>query len=643
MRAEDRAALEDALAVAHLPTLVVAMAQITGDASLLKDEWRPTYEMFPRGEPILSEAAQDGIRAKAREVIGALLSGDLNPAPPPSPAVVRQMMDFIAGQEIPAHYVDFLMDELAIEGASTKDPRWDSPRLQEAAKGMRAIVIGAGMSGILAGIRLSQAGVPFTIIEKNADVGGTWLENTYPGCRVDSSNHMYSYSFEPNHQWPQHFSTQPVLLDYFRGVADRYDLRKNIRFETTCEECVWDEARQQWRVLVTTKDGRGETLEANAVIAAVGQLNRPRLPDIEGRDSFKGPAFHSARWRDDVDLAGKRVAVIGTGASAFQFVPEIVDRAKSITIFQRTPPWFFPNPNYHADVPEGMKWLLETVPSFDKWYRFSLFWSAAEGLLEAVRAEPGWNGPPNAVGVVNDQYRQLLEAAIEMQVGENRALLQKVIPNYPLGGKRGLVDNGTWINALQKPNVEIVTAKLTQINENGLKTEDGVQHDADVIIYGTGFHASKFLMPMRIKGRGGRDLHEQWAGDPRAYLGMTVPGFPNFFMIYGPNTNIVINGSIIFFSECSVRYIVESLKLLAETGASAMEVRRDVCDAFNARVDEGNKQMAWGAPQVTSWYKNEAGRVTQNWPFSLVEYWQATITPDPKDFVLDTQGATRAA
>jgi 4-hydroxyacetophenone monooxygenase len=500
---------------------------------------------------------------------------------------------------------------------------------------MRVLVIGAGMSGLLTGIRLGQAGIDFQIVEKNADVGGTWLENIYPGCRVDSSNHMYSYSFEPNHQWPQHFSPQPVLLRYFQGVADRYDLRKKIRFETEVQEAVFDETRALWKVRVRAKDGAEETLEANAVVTAVGQLNRPRLPDIRGRDSFAGPSFHSAQWAPHVDLTGKRVAVIGTGASAFQLVPEIAGKVKSLTIFQRTPPWIFPTPHYHDDVPEGMKWLLETIPYYDKWYRFFLFWMATDGLLAAVRADPTWNGPPNAVSAENAMAGEMIIEALKAQVGDRTELLDKVIPRYPLGGKRALLDNGAWINALKGANTEIVTDPIAEITPSGVRTQDGAHHDADVIVYATGFTASRFLSPMKIVGRGGQELHAQWNGDPRAYLGMTTPGFPNFFMIYGPNTNIVVNGSIIFFSECSVRYIIGCLKLLAETGAKAIECKAEVHDAFNEKVDAANKLMAWGAPQVTSWYKNEAGRVTQNWPFALVDYWSATLAPDPKDFLLE--------
>ncbi|MDO8324048.1 MAG: NAD(P)-binding domain-containing protein [Phenylobacterium sp.] len=632
----DLSALDQALEAAHQPALAAALVQMTGDLHWLRKEWTPTYTPLSRGETGVTEAEQAKFRSQAKAAILDWVAKG-SPAPiTPDPAALRRMMSFVAGADIPENYADFLNDELAIGGQSSKDPQWDTPLLKEAARRMHVLVIGAGMSGLLTGIRLTQAGVDFEIVDKNADVGGTWLENTYPGCRVDSSNHIYSYSFEPNHNWPQHFSTQPVLLDYFRGVANRYDLRKKIRFETSVEEMVWDEARAVWKVTLKTATGTEQVI-ANAVITAVGQLNRPRLPEVKGRERFKGAAFHSAQWRHDVDLTGKRVAVIGTGASAFQFVPEIAGKVASLTIFQRTPPWGFPTAHYHEDVPAGMNWLLEHIPNYDKWYRFFLFWMVTDGLLDGVRADPAWQGDETAVSAANAMFRAMVAEALRMQAGDRPDLAEKVIPTYPIGGKRALLDNGVWIAALKRPNVELVTDAITEITDTGILTADGSARDFDVIIYGTGFHASRFLYPMKIKGRGGADLHDTWDGDARAYLGMTTPGFPNLFMIYGPNTNIVVNGSIIFFSECSVRYILGCLKLLAETGARAMEPKPEVHDAFNIKVDEGNRLMAWGAPQVTSWYKNEKGRVSQNWPFALVDYWRATLAPDPQDFVLSKE------
>jgi 4-hydroxyacetophenone monooxygenase len=630
---------DEALACAHLPALLMSVVHLTGDAGLLTEARRPAY-------PLMGDASDGGyppdvqsdIRERARAAIEAYLNGAPLPPPPPT-ETVRRMMDWIAGADIPAHYAPFLMDELQLSGVDTKAPDWSAPKLREAAKRMKVIVVGAGMSGLLTGVRLKQAGIDFTILEKNADAGGTWFENVYPGCRVDNPNHMYSYSFEPSHDFPQYYSPQPVLLAYFRKFAEKHDLRRHIRFETEVEEARFDEGRELWRVTAKTADGERETLEANALVTAVGQLNRPRYPDIPGLESFDGPSFHSARWRHDVALEGRRVAVIGTGASAFQFVPEIAPKVAHLDVFQRTPPWTIPGPNYHLDVPEGKKWLIEHAPFYGKWYRFWLFWRLTDGFTEAVKADPDWTGGQDAVGAANDVLRQMLTEAIRAQAPDDLDLLAKVTPRYPPGGKRALVDNGVWIKALQRDNVDLVTDPIEKITGNGIVTAGGVLREADVLIFGTGFHASRFLSPMKIFGRNGTELHEAWNGDARAYLGMTAPGFPNLFMLYGPNTNIVVNGSIIFFSECSVRYVLGCLELMARREAGTLEVRRDVHDAFNARVDAANAKMAWGAPQVSSWYKNATGRVSQNWPFPLVDYWTATLAPNPDDFLVGAPAA----
>ncbi|HEX3673084.1 MAG TPA: NAD(P)/FAD-dependent oxidoreductase [Rhizomicrobium sp.] len=626
--------LEQGLNEAHLPALLMSLIHITGDASLLGQFPLPVYDFFADGRAGgYAPEVQDRLRAQARDAIATWRASGKLPAPPTADTVMK-MMNFIVGVDIPPQYVPFLMEELGLEGNDAKHPAWEGPKLEARKKDMRVVVIGAGMSGLLSAIRLKQAGIAFDVIEKNSDVGGTWFENTYPGCRVDTQNHLYSYSFEPNHEWPQHFSTQNVLLSYFQRTADKHDLRKQIRFETQVVEARFDETSAKWKVRVRDAKGNEDTIVADAVISAVGQLNQPRLPDIEGLGSFKGPAFHSAQWRHDVDLKGKRVAVIGTGASAFQFVPEVAKTVKSLTVFQRTPPWLAPTPDYHYDVGAGMKWLLENVPFYDRWYRFWLFWLMTDGVYEMVKADPTWNGPSNSVSPANAMLREMLIEALKPQVAGAPELLDKIVPDYPFGGKRALRDNGVWVGALARPNVELVTEPIAAIDATGVRTRDGVQHDVDVIVYGTGFHASKFLRTFRIVGRGGVELHDKWADDARAYLGMTTPGFPNFFMIYGPNTNIVVNGSIVFFSECSVRYIIGCLKLLAETGNATLEPKEDVFDAYNERVDAMNAKMAWGVPQMSSWYKNDKGRVSQNWPFPLVDYWSATLKPDPADFEL---------
>jgi 4-hydroxyacetophenone monooxygenase len=385
---------------------------------------------------------------------------------------------------------------------------------------------------------------------------------------------------------------------------------------------------------VRRPEGGEEVLDAEAVVSAVGQLNRPNLPDIPGRDSFAGPSFHSARWRHDIDLRGKRVAVIGTGASAVQFIPEIAADVGELLVFQRTPPWLGPTPEYHDEVSSGLRWLYGHVPSYSEFNRFCIFWKMGDGTLHNVRVDPEYAGTGNGISEANDFVKAMLTGYLSVEFAQRPDLLPYVVPDYPPGAKRMLRDNGVWAGALTRDNVRLVTEGIREITPTGVVTDDGEEHAVDVLVYGTGFQASKFLTPMSVTGRGGIDLHEMWAGDARAYLGVTVPGFPNLFCLYGPNTNIVVNGSIIYFSECGVRYILGCLEHVLRSGAAALEVREDVHDEFNERVDAENRLMAWGWSEVNSWYKNEHGHVAQNWPFTLLEYWQRTLRPDPDDFEL---------
>jgi 4-hydroxyacetophenone monooxygenase len=625
--------IREALEAAEVPPLLPALAYATGDLSLLRDDLRPDPLTFSLPQGGLSEVQLERARQLAFEALVRFRDGGSQPAPAPSDEDLLRIMEFAVGGADMAAYLPLLEEELAYRGEDRRAPGWVVDDVAPDVA-FRVVVIGAGMSGLLVAHRLQQAGIPFVIVEKNEDVGGTWLENSYPGCRVDNPNHNYSYAFAQRHDWPLHFSTQDVLLDYFQRCADVFDLRRHIRFGTEVLAAEWSDRDLRWSVTVRTPDGREEVLEADAVVSAVGQLNRPNFPEIPGRDSFAGPSFHSARWRHDIDLRGKRVAVIGTGASAVQFIPEIAPEVGELLVFQRTPPWLGPTPEYHAEVSPGLRWLYGHVPSYSEFNRFCIFWKMGDGALHNVRVDPEYAEKGEGISETNDFVKAMLTGYLSVEFGSRPDLLPHVVPDYPPGAKRMLRDNGVWAGALTRDNVRLVTDGIREITPAGVVTVDGEEHAVDVLIYGTGFQASKFLTPMQVTGRAGIDLHEMWDGDARAYLGVTIPGFPNLFCLYGPNTNIVVNGSIIYFSECGVRYILGCLEHVLQSGAAALEVRKDVHDEFNEQVDAENRMMAWGWSEVNSWYKNEHGHVAQNWPFTLLEYWQRTLRPDPDDFEL---------
>jgi 4-hydroxyacetophenone monooxygenase len=329
------------------------------------------------------------------------------------------------------------------------------------------------------------------------------------------------------------------------------------------------------------------------------------------------------------------VAVIGTGASAFQLVPELAKRVARLSVFQRSPAWMIPNPVYHAAVSESKKWLLKHVPYYARWYRFLLFWPGSDGLLPSLVIDPSWPHPDRSVNALNEEQRRLFTDYLRSQVRDDPELLENVIPSYPPFGKRMLQDNGSWLAALKRDNVDLVTEPIAAITPSGVRCADGTEYPVDVIVLATGFHANRFLWPMEIVGRDGVRLRERWGDEPRAYLGITVPGFPNFFCLYGPGTNLAHAGSIIFHSECQVRYAMGCLEaLLRHDAARTIECRQDVFDAYNARFDARHATLVWSHPGMTSWYKNAAGRVVNTSPWLLVEYWGWTKRPDLSDYEL---------
>ena len=615
-----------------LAPLVAAVAHLTGEHTLLAEDLRPdpskivmmvddgyTPEQLGRGRDLVADAL---IRFR---------NGGCKPGPEPTPDQLRRLIEFVSGP-LDDDHLRLFSEELALGGIDHRAPSW---RASEVAPGrsVKVAVIGAGMSGIAAAQRLRQAGCSVHIYEKNGDVGGTWLENSYPGCRVDVPNHLYSYSFAQSPHWPQFNSTQPVLFDYFRSCVAEFDLEDAISYRHEVEEAIWDDEQCVWSLRIRNAAGAVSVSEVNVVVSAVGQLNRPSFPDIPGIDSFEGPSFHSARWEDSVAFEGRRVGVIGSGASAVQFIPWLADRAAHLTVYQRTPAWILPIANYHDDLPSNLRWVLRHVPEYARWDRLALFSRLQEGLLPRTVVDPDWDISSGSVSAGNDEIRQGLTSYYALAFPDP-ALRSKVLPSYPFGAKRMVIDSGVYSSALQAPNVTLETGAIAGIVPSGVVMHDGRTVEHDIIVYATGFQASRFLAPMRIVGRGGVDLHARWAGDARAHLGLTVPGFPNLFLMYGPNTNIVVNGSIIYFSECQAHYITESLRLLLEKDAAAMDCRPEVHDAYNVMIDTATRARAWGASDVSSWYKNEHGRVAQNWPFNLFDYWQRTRAVDPDDYVL---------
>ncbi len=469
-------------------------------------------------------------------------------------------------------------------------------------------IIGSGFGGLCMAIKLQERGFKhFTIFEKEHRVGGTWRDNSYPGSACDVPSHLYSFSFAPKSDWSRMFPPQDEILAYIDHVADRYALREKIRFNTEIESAIFDEDSGTWHL--RTKSG--EDHFAHILVAAMGQLNRPAFPSIKGRDSFRGHSFHSARWDHEYRLKGKNIAVIGTGASAIQFVPPVADEAKKLYVFQRTPAWILPKPD--RQFMEFEKKLFAQLPVWRWLNRNRIYWSL-EARFGALQQD-------SILGqLVKNAALQHLEDSIK-----SPGLRKALTPDYELGCKRILITND-YYPAMERPNVELVTTPIEKITGNAVVTTDGIVREVDTIIYGTGFQSTGFLAPVRITGTGGRDLHEVWKDGAEAYYGITVSGFPNLFMLYGPNTNLGHN-SILFMIECQVHYIMQCVERLTRTNRKYLYPKEERQREYNQWVQGSIKNRVW-ASGCSSWYVNESGKVTNNWPTYTVTYWRKTRNVD---------------
>jgi cation diffusion facilitator CzcD-associated flavoprotein CzcO len=476
------------------------------------------------------------------------------------------------------------------------------------------IIIGSGFSGLGMGILLKQAGIhSFTILEKAGDVGGTWRENHYPGAACDIPSHLYSFSFEPNPSWTRAFSPQPEILDYLRRCAKKYGIEPHIRFHAEVDRAVFDDATATWTV--HTKDG--SSLCGRALVVGNGALHIPSFPEIPGRESFQGKAFHSARWDQDHDLTGKRVAVIGTGASAIQFVPQIAPKVAKLHLFQRTPPWIIPRLDRAFSGAEQA--AFARLPWWHRAYRAAIYWKLEAQVL-------GFTVEPRILKLAEKIARKHLYASIQ-----DPALRAALTPSYRMGCKRILLSDD-YYPALTRPNVELVTDPIEAITLTGLLTRSGAHREVDAIIYGTGFNVAEYIAPIHIQGAGGRELNETWRTAPEAYFGITVSGFPNLYLLMGPNTGLGHN-SMIFMIEAQARYALQCIQALRDRGLASMDVRPDVQTSFNADLQEKLSRTVW-ASGCRSWYQTQGGRNSTIWPGFTWDYWRKTRRVDLSDYVL---------
>jgi 4-hydroxyacetophenone monooxygenase len=489
------------------------------------------------------------------------------------------------------------------------------------------------------GLKLGQMGIPYTILEKNPQIGGTWYENRYPGAGVDTPSALYSFSFSQEHQWTKFFALRDELYGYLKETFERTGVLAAMRLQTEVTGAVYDAVEQSWTVTARGPDGATEELTANVLITAVGALNRPKWPAIDGLDRFAGTLVHTAQWPDDLDLTGKRVGVIGNGASSMQLVPAIAGHVQSVSVFQRSPQWAAPFELLGVEISDPLRWLIATVPLYRIWYRLRAGWTFNDRIHSTLQKDPDWEHPARAVNAVNDAHRRFFTRYLERELDGRPDLLAKTLPDYPPYGKRILLDNG-WFRSLTRDDVFLITERITEITADGVLTEDGTMHELDVLVCATGFQATRFLAPMDIHGRSGAGLRETWEDeDARAYLGMTVPDYPNLLILYGPNAQGGHGGSLIGTAEMQTNYLASLLRQMLERGIGAVEPRQELHDEYSRRVDAAHEQMIWTHPGMDTYYRNSRGRVVVNTPWRVVDYWQMTRDADLDEYVVESARA----
>jgi cation diffusion facilitator CzcD-associated flavoprotein CzcO len=478
------------------------------------------------------------------------------------------------------------------------------------------LIVGGGFSGLCMGIKLLEAGMnSFLIIEKSADIGGTWWDNRYPGCACDIPSHLYSFSFAPSTEWTRMYPGQQEIHDYLKRCVEHYGLAPHLRLSTRFQEAVWDESAGVWNATA----GDGMRIHARVLVSGMGALHVPHYPELKGLDSFQGPAFHSSAWDHSVDLTGKNVAVVGTGASAIQFVPQIAPRVGKLHLFQRTPPWIVPRLDFAFS--EKWKQRFRSIP-LTRW---------------ALRQYIFWRQEFRVLGFLGHEFIRKKAEAIALRhlarAIEDPKMRAELTPNYQLGCKRVLVSDD-YYPTLNRSNVELVTEGISEVCPHSIVTSDGVERPIDVLIYGTGFRATEPLIGCRVVGKGGVEIHDAWGNRMSAYLGITAAGFPNFFMLLGPNTGLGHN-SVVLMIEAQVRYAMDCLKLMKRSNQRVLEVRSEIQQSF---VEEIYRRMAgtvWQSGGCKSWYQDQStGEITTLWPGSVVSYLRRTRSVSPSDYKL---------
>jgi 4-hydroxyacetophenone monooxygenase len=519
------------------------------------------------------------------------------------------------------------------EAAFAEFPRaveWTHKPSAQLLSHQHVLVIGAGISGIAAAVQLQRLGLPYTVVERQEDLGGTWNFNKYPEVRVDSSSFIYQYKFEKRYPWKEFFASGAQTKVYLKHCAQKYGIAQKIVYGTEVLKAIWNEGSSKWDVTLRGADGVESHQSVNFIVNATGLFATPKLPDIEGAQTFRGRAFHTTGWDHQIDLKGKRVALIGNGSTGAQVMPHLARHAASVTVFQRTPNWVVPLDGYKAAVSAEIQWLFDHVPYYWNWFSYGLYFlnTQLEGLQSLDRA---WQEQGGTVNQRNDEMRVSVEKIIHEKLAGRPDLINKVIPSYPPLARRLVVDNG-WYDALLRDNVTLETAGIERITEHGVVTRDGREMPFDVIVYAAGFAVTKYFWPIDYVGRQGATLEQLWAPDgPRAHIGMTLPGFPNLFVCYGPNAQ-GRSGSFYSMAEVWARYALQAIVQVIESGGKSIECRREAYLDYNKKLDAQADTLLWQTFGRGHYYLTAEGRSVVNSPWTVVDYQTLLAAPNLRDF-----------
>lgn len=625
----DRATVHAAVTAGNIPCLLPVLYQLTGEEKWLSPPYLPAstkgFEELNDGG--LAPAIQAEIHNAVTDAVLDWCNGKPITHPAPTGSELTRLMSTVMGEPISEVYAPMIAEQL---GFAPFTPENVGDLVRTSRPDFGVAIVGAGISGITCAINLEKAGIPYTVLERNDHIGGTWWENRYPGARVDIPSDLYSFSFRPKN-WSEYFARRNEIFDYLANVAREAGITDRIRLGHSVDTAVWNADEQLWILSVTGPDGTQHEVRATSLVTAAGLHSTPNIPDFPGTSEFRGEIVHSAQWPEDLDLTGKRVAVVGSGASAMQLVVAIADQVESMAVLQRQPQWIAPNEHYFQQSDATKHWLYDNIPFYRGWYRFRLYWLYTERTFAALPVDPRREEKGKHVSSLNDAYRAHFTAYLKRQLAGEEELQRKTLPDYPPFGKRLLIDNG-WFATLRKPHVELLTDSIERLTPDGIVTADGEHRDIDVLILCTGFQQQRFLYPMDIRGTDGTSLRDIWNDDNgRAYLGITTPGFPNLFFLYGPNTNPP-GGSYITIAEAQVRYVVESISRLVTEDLAALECKQEPYERYNSELDEANAAMVYAMDGVSSYYRNSSGRVVTNSPWPVPEYWARTANPEPGDF-----------